>query len=1029
MATTNLTSIKSNAFTNVVSTIVTTLGVSAPKITTIDYPDDSTATSIAGGETVTLIGSGFNSGASVLINGSFSGVVTVVDSTTLTFTAPAQVAGTYPIYVINTDGSTAISVPGINYSGVPTWSTSSGSLATLYEFDSVNSTVTATGDATVSYSLFSGTLPTGSSLNTSTGAITGTSVATGSPTTYSFVIRATDGQNQDTDRSFSITINPDAVTWSSPADGYATNLPQNLTMSTFTMSAASAAGRSITYTANSLPTGLSISGATIVGTPTVIANSGSLITATAATTGRTATRTFNWSVVVANDTYWPYTSLLLNGEGAAAANNAQNISYVDGSTNAFTVTRFGDTYQGTNSPFSGGSFSNYFPNAGSISTASSAVHNLGTGDFTVELWYNQVAHVAYGGLFMLGQYNTGIHISLNISSYTVYCGTSGSTVFNGVSGPVVDGQWTHVALTRSGTTLTLWHNGVSKGSVSNSATLSPTAGITIGATGHNPGSERFNGYISNVRLVKGTCLYTSTFTPSTTELTAITGTTILTCQSNRFKDNSENNWPITVTGTISVSKYDPFPGATEYSPTTHGGSAYFDGAGDYLTVPANAAFSFGTGDFTIETWVYASVSNAFVGQGAATSAFGLGINSGGFPYASVGIQYGGAAEGGSITLTAPTGLKFTSVLLAGYGSNVNYTGGPNYVYGTVSGTSRSFVESALLGNTGAITIGANNSNFGDPTPGTGKSLAVLATVGLLSSTACNINSWNHLVLARSGTALTLYLNGVSVATATYSTAVGSSSNTVSIGATTASGSAIFPTTGSISNLRIVKGSAVYTSAFTPPTSPVTAISGTSLLMNFTNAGIIDQTGVNNIITVGDAKISTVQKKYGSSSMYFDGTADYLIATPNFNFGTGDVTMECWIYANSLSGSAFSICGTHGAVTDSKTLLYVYGTGSIAVGKIGVNEIASATGVITTGTWYHVAAVRNGSTTTVYVNGTSVATNTTAVWDTNTSPFTVAYMHPSNGLYWNGYIDDLRITKGVARYTTTFTPPTTALFTK
>lgn len=147
MATTNLTSLKANALTNVVSTILSTSNLipdSVPKISSITYPGDDTAAATAGGQTITLTGSGFNSGASVLVNGTYAGVVTVVSSTTITFTAPANVGGTYPLYVINTDGGTAISVPGISYSGTPSWSTAAGSIATLYETAAASNTVTAT---------------------------------------------------------------------------------------------------------------------------------------------------------------------------------------------------------------------------------------------------------------------------------------------------------------------------------------------------------------------------------------------------------------------------------------------------------------------------------------------------------------------------------------------------------------------------------------------------------------------------------------------------------------------------------------------------------------------------------------------------------------------------------------------------------------------------------------------------------------------------------------------------------------------
>ena len=103
--------------------LTTSSDLSVPKVSTIGYPGDDTAADPAGGQTITLSGSGFQSGATIIINGNAVGVVSVVSSTTITFTSPAQSAGSYPIYVVNTDGGTAVAVPGIQYSGTPTWST------------------------------------------------------------------------------------------------------------------------------------------------------------------------------------------------------------------------------------------------------------------------------------------------------------------------------------------------------------------------------------------------------------------------------------------------------------------------------------------------------------------------------------------------------------------------------------------------------------------------------------------------------------------------------------------------------------------------------------------------------------------------------------------------------------------------------------------------------------------------------------------------------------------------------------------
>ena len=174
---------------------VTTLIVvgGGPKVTAITYPGNDLAADIAGGQTVTLTGTGFVTGCSVFIGTVQVSVVTFISATSVTFTSPALAAATYTLYLVNPDGGTATIVPGISYSGTPAWTTTAGTLGSVYEYAAISNTVAATGDGSIIYSVFSGTLPTGSSLNTSTGVISGTSPASAGATTYTFVIRATDG--------------------------------------------------------------------------------------------------------------------------------------------------------------------------------------------------------------------------------------------------------------------------------------------------------------------------------------------------------------------------------------------------------------------------------------------------------------------------------------------------------------------------------------------------------------------------------------------------------------------------------------------------------------------------------------------------------------------------------------------------------------------------------------------------------------------------------------------------------------------
>ena len=229
-------------------------------------------------------------------------------------------------------------------------------------------------------------------------------------------------------------------------------------------------------------------------------------------------------------------------------------------------------------------------------------------------------------------------------------------------------------------------------------------------------------------------------------------------------------------------------------------------------------------------------------------------------------------------------------------------------------------------------------------------------------------------------------------------------------------------TGQISNLRFVNGTAVYTSSFTPPTAPLTAITNTSLLLNFTNASILDNAMMAVPETVGNAQIDTTVKKYGTGSLEFDGTGDWLRVqgTNNlFNLSTGDFTIECWFYAVSTGTSAIVQQGT----TDWRIS---YTNNGVMRYEVGANSIQTSTGAFSFNTWTHLAICKSGATTTLYLNGTSRVTTTNSPTNSGNPVYVGANIDGGNP-YWplNGYIDDLRITKGVARYTANFTAPTAA----
>jgi hypothetical protein len=641
------------------------------------------------------------------------------------------------------------------------------------------------------------------------------------------------------------------------------------------------------------------------------------------------------STPVADPSTSKYVSLLLNGDGT---NGAQNQTFIDSSSNNATITRYGDATQGSFGPF-GNSWSNYFDgSAGYMAIPDSTAFDLSGGTFTVEAWVNLSS-------FSMNPYIVDKRNQGAILGWGCFINTAGKMMFFTANGSYNErtgtntvplNTWVHLAWSFSAGTARMFINGTLDSTFTGVVIPNPTVSVWIGRP--QTYSSYLAGYISNLRIVKGTALYTANFTPSTSPLTAVSGTSLLTCQSNRFKDNSTNNAAITVYGDTKVVKDSPFPEV--YDKTIQGGSAYFDGNGDYLSVPSSTNYDFSTGDFTIEAWVY---------------------------------WVGGASQ---------------CHILSRWGSNFSY---------------RLYIDTDKL-------------TFGNSISG-----AIL-----VDTTALLKNTWVHVVLSKYNGLIRLFKNGILVSSASDTASYSTAATNITINALDSAGNGTM--NGYISNLRVVKGTALYTANFTPPTAPLSAVANTSLLLKCDNAGIVDATGKNDLVTYGNAQVSTTQKKYGTGAMYFDGTGDYLTLPPDdiFKFGTGDFTVEGWV--NQSANNTYSVFLEIGEHLTSAGIIFLVNNASARSASVFSAAFFGGETLPALSQWYHVAWVRSTGVLKIYVDGVStgsvaftnnISSNTTTI---GYSRSTVA----SSGYYLNGYIDDLRITKGLARYTANFTPPTAPL---
>ena len=684
--------------------------------------------------------------------------------------------------------------------------------------------------------------------------------------------------------------------------------------------------------------------------------------------------TLNLVSTIANS---KYTSALITATATSDNNNL-----TDASSNNATISAYGDAGASAVSPYRHGGYSAYFGGSGGYANIAGSSNlysamDFGTDDYTVEFWmYPQLS----GNCFLFGFSDSGgndssvafaLRINMSGSDLVVRfqnCNDAGTLNLSLQATGDYNYKWSHVAITRTGGNQKMYINGsqVATQTDASAHMRTPSTSFSIGRAGDRS-AFYYKGYISDLRIVNGTAIYTGNFTAPTAYLEAVTNTKLLACRDAWYKDNSSNAWTMTVTEGAETRQFTAYDNL-EYVAATHGGSIKMsDSRSDlthYFTIPDGDWKTFGTDNFTIEFW------------------FRPGDDMSNRQFMFADFNSGGTYVSSSITL---------------------------YVQGN---TLKSTIETSAA---------------------TGQAID--------GSTGVRPHVWHHAAMVRNGTTMTMYLNGISEGTYNVGSAsINNSSEPMYLGKY-AGGEAF---EGFMSDIRVVKGTAVYTSTFTPPTAPLSTISGTSLHIKCTDASIIDKAQVSNLILNGNVTGSTNQIKFANTkSIKFDGSGDYIDISnqPLLDLDGMDFTVEAWVKLNNLSGPqtliAFALPHATFQISLSRdgsgnTYIMTGNSNSNSWADTGAIQSSSALTAGASGSWHHVAVTvkRSNNTIVLYHDGSSVG----SVSASNKMPNYMAgnvrigsYNHPtvSPGEFLNGYVQDLRVSSYV-RYTGNFTVPSAPL---
>lgn len=614
-----------------------------------------------------------------------------------------------------------------------------------------------------------------------------------------------------------------------------------------------------------------------------------------------------------------------------------------------------------------------------LTTPTSAAFNLNGVDWTIECWFYATATPPANITNIIQSYQgtnnwqpyVGIGLNTNLTFQIVINAVGAATTQT-----FTLNSWNHIALVRSGGVVKFYLNGVATSISTTSDITSSNLSWFIGKVDNVQGGGGYvyyyTGYLSNVRIVKGTAVYTAAFTPPTSPLSAITNTSLLTCTSiTPTADLSTNNHALTNTGPVTTTAtLSPFTSTTVSIPTASltavrqqftgdGSTTTFAVAGGYTP---NAISVFVNG-VLLRNGTEVTVTNG------STVVFAIAPLSGALidvigtvptTYSSitpVSYSVGFSSTSQALTLAQSTAFDLPADLTVEawvYFTSFNGTGSENTIVGKW-GDSAQYAWIIQYLNTGNLRFYPGNSG----------------SLGTAYSAAWSpsASTWYHIAFTRSGSSIKFYVNGIQVGTTGTNSDNLTASTVLSIGRNPATGApqSMF---GYVSNLRIVKGLAVYTNNFTVPSSPlaitqsasgayIQAITGTqTALLTCNGPTIID--GSTNAFTItnnGAAPVSTAivptftNVTINAPTLYYP--ANYLIvAGGGGGGGTQTVTGGGGYLGGGggagglLTGITTLITGTTCTVTVGSGGAAGTSSGSPTVGSSGTNSVLVTSTTIT-----------------------------------------------------------------------------------